>query len=65
MLCCKAGVEGRLAYVFNPTILFVYGGEDSVVSGCVEFVLLKQGVLFWASVGRFREGKNCFVVTCL
>jgi hypothetical protein len=26
--------------MFNPTILFVYGGEDSIVSGCVGFVLL-------------------------
>ena len=36
----KAGVEGRLVYMFNPTILFVYGGEGFVVRGCVGFVLL-------------------------
>ena len=40
VFCCKAGVEGRLMYMFNPTIRFVYGGEDSAVSGCVGFVLL-------------------------
>jgi len=39
VLCCKAEVEGRLVYMFNATILFVYGGEDFVVSGCVGFVL--------------------------
>jgi len=40
VLCCKTGVDGSLVYMFNPTILFVYGREDSVVSGCVRFVLL-------------------------
>ena len=41
MLFYKAGVEGRLVYMFNTIILFVYGGEDSVVSGCVGFFMLR------------------------
>ena len=65
MLCCKMGVEIRLLYMFDPTILSVYGGEDSVVIGYVVFVVLEYDVFSEASAGRFREGSNCPVVTYL
>ncbi len=40
VLCCRARVGIRLMYMLDPTILFMYGGDDSAVSNCEDVVVL-------------------------